>query len=89
MNMNRCTVHTPNKTLVAKQSHLLLAGIVMSSLLTACGGGSGPSAEELAAQAAAAQNAVAAQAAATAAAQAAAAKTAAEREAALTLPVNR
>ena len=82
MNMNIVQVHTPNKTLGSKHPRLLVAGMVMSSLLTACGN-SGPSAEELAAQAAAAQAAIAAQAAATAAAQAAAAKAAAEREAAL------
>ncbi len=82
MNMNIMQVHTPNKTLGSKNSHLLVAGILMSSLLTACGN-SGPSAEESAAPAAAAQAAAAAQVAATAAAQAAAAEAAAEREAAL------
>ncbi|OQW99591.1 MAG: hypothetical protein BWK73_50180 [Thiothrix lacustris] len=62
MNMNTPNVHTPNKTFLTKPSHLLLAGLVMSSLLTACGGSNGPSAEELAAQAA--QAAAVAQAAA-------------------------
>lgn len=83
MNMNRANVHTPNKALISKQGHLLLAGIVVSSLLTACGGSSGPSAAELAAQAAVAAQAAADKAAATAAAQAAAAQAAAAREAAL------
>lgn len=77
------TVHTPNKTLGSRQTHLLVAGILMSSLLTACGGGGGLSAEEKAAQAAATAQAAAAQAAATAAAQAAAAQAAADHEAAL------
>ncbi|MBO0613930.1 Lcl domain-containing protein [Thiothrix fructosivorans] len=72
MNMNTANVHTPNKTFLSKPSHLFLAGLVMSSLLTACGGSSGPSAEELAAQAAKAA----------AAAQAAADKVAADKAAA-------
>lgn len=67
MNMNSVKVHTFNKTSIAKQGQLLLAGVVMSSLLTACGGSSGPSAEETAARAAV----TAAQSAATAAASAA------------------
>ncbi len=76
MNMNSVKVHTFNKTSVAKQGQLLLAGVVMSSLLTACGGGSGPSAAELAAQAAQAAQAAADKVAADA-------KSAAERQAAL------
>ncbi|OQW99592.1 MAG: hypothetical protein BWK73_50185 [Thiothrix lacustris] len=72
MNMNTANVHTPNKTLLSKSSHLFLAGLLMSSLLTACGGSSGPSAEELASQAAKAA----------AAAQAAADKVAADKAAA-------
>ena len=64
MNMNTANVHTPNKTFMPKPSHLLLAGLVMSSLLTACGGSNGPSAEELAAQAAATAQAAADKAAA-------------------------
>lgn len=76
MNINSVKVHTFNKTSIAKQGQLLLAGVVMSSLLTACGGSSGPSAAELAAQAAQAAQAAADKAAADA-------KSAAERQAAL------
>ncbi|MEN9423131.1 MAG: hypothetical protein RL122_514 [Pseudomonadota bacterium] len=83
MNMNTANVHTPNKTFMPKPSHLLLAGLVMSSLLTACGGSNGPSAEELAAQAAATAQAAADKAAADKAAADKAAQAAADREAAL------
>lgn len=82
MNMNSVSVHTSNKTLIAKQGHLLLAGIVMSSLLSACGGSSGPSAEELAVQSAAAAQIIADKAAAQAAADKAAAQAAADKAAA-------
>lgn len=79
MNMNSVSVHTFNKTSIAKQGQLLLAGIVMSSLLAACGGSSGPSAEELAAQAALAAQVAANKAAADAAAAAALAQAAADK----------
>ncbi|UOG90826.1 MAG: DUF1566 domain-containing protein [Candidatus Thiothrix sulfatifontis] len=82
MNMNKINVHTLNKSTAAKQGQLLLAGIVMSSLLTACGGSSGPSAEELAAQAAIAAQAAADKAAADAATAAALTKAAADKAAA-------
>ena len=82
MNMSSVSVHTPNKTLLVKQGRLLLAGVIMSSLLTACGGSSGPSAEELAAQAAAVAQAAAAKAAEQAAADKAAAQVAADKAAA-------
>lgn len=71
-------INSSNKLQGLKNSGWLVAGLLTSSILTACGGGGGPSAEELAAQAAAAQ-AAAAQAAA---AQAAAAQAAAEQAAA-------
>ncbi|OQX13718.1 MAG: hypothetical protein BWK73_11410 [Thiothrix lacustris] len=82
MNMNSVKVHTFNKTSIAKQGQSLLASIVMSALLTACGGSSGPSAEELAAQAAIAAQAAADKAAADAAIAAAIAKAAADKAAA-------
>ncbi|QQZ30695.1 DUF1566 domain-containing protein [Thiothrix subterranea] len=81
MNMNKINVHTLNKSTAAKQGQLLLAGIVMSSLLTACGGSSGPSAEELAAQAAIAAQAAADKAAADAATAAALVKAEEDRQA--------
>lgn len=82
MNMNSVSVHTSNKIPV-KQGQLFLAGMVMSSLLTACGGSNGPSAEELAAQAAIAAQAAANKAAADAAMAAALVKAEEERQAAL------
>ena len=82
MNMNSVNVHTTNKTLPVKQGSLLLAGVLMSSLLTACGGSSGPSVEELAAQAAAAAQAATDKAAAQAAADKAVAQAAADQAAA-------
>ena len=81
MNMNIVQVHTPNKTLGSKNSRLLVAGILMSSLLTACGGG-GLSAEEQAAQVAAAVAKAAADEAAAAQVAAAVAKAAADQAAA-------
>lgn len=81
MNMNNVSVHTLNKTSITKQGQLVLAGILMSSLLTACGGSSGPSAEELAAQAAIAAQAAADKAAADAAKAAADAKAEEDRQA--------
>jgi chemotaxis protein histidine kinase CheA len=83
MNMNTANVHTPHNIVVSKSSRLLVAGVVVSSLLTACGGSSGPSAEELAAQAAAAAQVAADKAAADKAAADKAAQAAAERDAAL------
>lgn len=82
MNMNSVKVHALNKTSTSKQGQLLLAGIIMSSLLSACGGSSGPSAEELAAQAALAAQVAVNKAAADAAAAAALAKAAADKAAA-------
>ncbi len=82
MNMNSVKVHTFNKASIAKQGQLLLAGVVMSSLLTACGGSSGPSAEETAARAAVTAAQSAATAAASAAQVAAAAAQAADKIAA-------
>lgn len=87
MIMNKSDVHSPNKALGSKQGQQLAVSLLVSVLLTACGGGGGLSAEQKAAEdAAAAQaaaQAAAAQAAATAAAQAAAAQAAAEKQAAL------
>ena len=47
MNMNMVQVHTPNKTLGSKHRHLLVAGILMSSLLTAAVEAVATPAEEL------------------------------------------
>jgi hypothetical protein len=77
MFMSDTSVHVSNKIQGSKQVQLLVAGILVSTLLSACGGGGGPSAEETAARAAV----TTAQSAATAAASAAqAAASAAQAE---------
>lgn len=54
MNMSKGGSHASNNIFFVKHSHMVWAGLVMSSLLTACGSGSsGTSAEDLATQAAA------------------------------------